>query len=149
MYQLLISGSRAANRAMVELAARAVERVKENDWAVVVGDASGIDYAVILACCEYNVEFNCYGITRRPRNFCCKAHADCYHECSGDFLARDRVMADIADRGFFIHNGTSRGTMYTYKYMQSLGKPVDIRSFGNAGRSIKGGLDNWQKQGAD
>lgn len=39
-------------------------------------------------------------------------------------------MADCSDRGLFIWNGQSKGTAAGHTYMQQLGKPVDLLTFG-------------------
>lgn len=127
--RLLISGSRVASKAMLNTAYKAVERAKGNGWQIVVGDAEGVDYQALYACCWLNVDFEFFGISIVPRHYCCLSHINRYRKVSGDYLARDRHMVALADRGFFLWNGRSHGTMYTYNYMQKSGKPCDLRTF--------------------
>ena len=45
--RLLVTGSRKATPAMIEYARKAVSRARERGWEVIVGDASGVDAAVM------------------------------------------------------------------------------------------------------
>ena len=67
-YRLFISGSRQATPAMLQTAYKAVERAKANGWAVLVGDAQGVDAAVIETCNALQVNYVCFGISAKPRN---------------------------------------------------------------------------------
>lgn len=135
-YKLLICGSRKSTHEMNQFANHAVLRAKANNWHIVVGDAYGIDHAVIYACLDYAVPFYCYGITPTAR--CYSANNPLsfrwddiatYIRVNGNYLQRDRVMVEVADRVFAIWNGSSRGTKYTYDYAINTGKPADIRTF--------------------
>lgn len=125
---------------MRDLAVRAVLRAKEHGWEIVVGDAAGIDKAVIDACCANHIRFRVYGITELPRNICCLEHQKRWYKRvrNGGYLARDRYMCACADRCFAIWNGISKGTIYTYNHMLKLGKLADLRNFG---KEVKDG--NW------
>jgi hypothetical protein len=129
-FKLLIAGSRKASTEMLDLAMHAVRRAAFRGWAIVVGDAEGVDLAVIEAAQRENVPYVIYGITARPRN----GHGE-YVRIEGDFLARDRYMAQNADRGFFVWNGHSKGTIYTFNYMRKLKKPCDLRTFDGKAKS--------------
>lgn len=124
-YRLLITGSRRADAAMFDYAYRAVTRAKANGWHIIVGDADGIDFAVIDACRLEDVPHTCYGITAQPRH----GEPLQYVRCEGNYLARDRAMADACNRVLAIWNGESRGTKYTYDYARRLGKPGDLITF--------------------
>jgi hypothetical protein len=67
-YRLLVAGSRQATNAMFHAACKAVERAKANGWAIHVGDAKGVDAAVVAACNELNVNYVCFGLGNNPRN---------------------------------------------------------------------------------
>jgi hypothetical protein len=125
--KLLISGSRNASPEALRYAKRIVLRARELGWEIVVGDAEGIDYEVAKLCREYGVPFHTYGVTQAHRTL--DVSADQYTRVEGDYLARDRYVCELADRGMFIWNGVSRGTKYTHDYMVKLGKPADLRVF--------------------
>ena len=67
-YRLLIAGSRHATEVMLQAARKAVERAKANGWAIHVGDAEGVDAAVVAACNELGVNYVCFGLGPKPRN---------------------------------------------------------------------------------
>jgi hypothetical protein len=125
---LLICGSRDATPAMLKMAWKAVRRASDLSWRVVVGDAAGVDTAVISACCHLCVPFMFCGISQYARNFCCDKHRHAnYQSVYGtDYLGRDRFMVEESDRCFAIWNGISRGTLYTYNYARKLGKEIDL-----------------------
>lgn len=125
-YRLLITGSRKTSPAMLDMAYKTVQRAKELDWAIVVGDAEGVDSRVLDACVVLGVPFECYGITPAPRNPLGVAH---YKQIEGSYYKRDEFMVERAHRTFAIWNRVSRGTKYTYDYAVSLDRPADIRKF--------------------
>src|SRR5262245_54002635 len=100
-YRLLIAGSRSATSEMLAKACQAVERAKVNGCAILVGDAEGIDSAVIAACNKLQVNYVCFGISQRPRS---TTYTDIKNGGTGryirvasqnhpDYAARDRYMA--------------------------------------------------------
>lgn len=127
--KLLISGSRKCSMKMRATAEAAVLRAKEHGWEIIVGDAWGIDHAVIQACKKHSVPFHVYCVTGVPR-------------CDEDvpftmvwvprdwkrnwFLYRDKVMVDNADYVYAIWNHESRGTKWTYDYAVRVGKKAWI-----------------------
>jgi hypothetical protein len=142
-FRLLITGSRRATPAMLATARKAVERAKANGWEIVVGDASGVDTAVVNACKELQVFGECYGIAPQPRcelNEYMNYERIDYHYVHGrldhwrvpgaDYLERDRRMVQHCHRCLAIWDGSSRGTRYTFQYAQKLGKQVDVLNFG-------------------
>jgi hypothetical protein len=136
-FRLLVVGSRHATPDMLNKAGTVVERARANGWAILVGDADGVDTAVIAACNRVGVNYAVFGISTRPRS---QAFRDIEaggtgryirhipHK-SGDYSARDRFMVDVADRVLCLWNGTSKGTKAAYEYAKSLGKPVDLLTF--------------------
>lgn len=114
MTKLLISGSRKATHDMLEYARRCVQRADVMQWTIIVGDAEGIDRAVMWEAHRLGVECIVYGAyghlgrEARRRTPSCEVIV-----CDGDYLARDAVMAQVADKCIAVWNGSSRGTMYT------------------------------------
>ena len=140
--RLLITGSRDATPRMLSTARHAVERAKANGWEIVVGDASGVDAAVVRACTEFEVFGDCYGIADEPRcgyseylNYIQVTETIIYRGHTGiirpgaDYLERDRRMVQKCNRVLAIWNGQSRGTRYTFEYAQKHGKHVDVMTF--------------------
>lgn len=130
MNKLLICGSRNYTGEMERYCYNVIVRVEQLGWSVIVGDASGVDSIIISYCQDFNIPYTCYGITDKPR--CWYASRDHYVKVQGNFLARDRVMVDAADRVLAVWNGESRGTKYTYDYAVKRGKTADLMRFGGA-----------------
>lgn len=127
MTLLLICGSRDASPYMLAVARKAVERAHANGWKVIVGDAGGVDHAVLKACCQMKVPFAFYGITNEPRHWCCDMHkAENYHRVPWTYLDRDKYMVEASDRCFAVWNKSSRGTQFTFSYARALKKQVDV-----------------------
>lgn len=141
-YRLLITGSRNATPAMLEMAREAVARAKVNGWEIVVGDAPGVDTAVVNACKELEVFGECYGIAPQPR---CDLNEYMNYECvdyhyvhgrldhwrvpGATYLDRDLRMVAHAHRCFAICHRFSKGTMFTYNAAVKRGIPADVRHF--------------------
>lgn len=125
-FRLLITGSRVASIAMWNTAEQAVLNAKANGWSIVVGDANGVDRAVVEACIRHSAPFECFGIANNSR---ISAAQHRYTKVNGNFYARDEHMVRLADRVFAIWNGYSGGTRHTFEYAQQLAKPTDIRTF--------------------
>ncbi len=122
---LLITGSRVCTREMEQRAESAVWKAQEKGYSIIVGDAIGIDFAVVSACNALGVPYVCYGVTTIPRQQqLCYPYIQIHFEGTWPerFLARNRHMADLANECLAIWDGKSRGTLYTYKYFKSLGK---------------------------
>lgn len=131
---LLICGSRATTPAMIEKVDETVRWARNNGWSIICGDAPGVDHRVQLAACPAIVQpemLRIYGINDAPRYVCCAAHMNNYVQVVGDYLARDRVMVEAADRVIGICLNHSRGTMYTCRYAESLGLPVGVIHYGS------------------
>ena len=133
-YRLLITGSRKATPEMLDYARRAVARAKEHGWHIVVGDAEGVDLAVMQACDALGVPYVCYGIDPQPRH----GNPAQYVRCEGTFLDRDRVMARICHRVLAIWNGHSQrsGTIATWNYARNDHKPGELVNFGKPDNPI-------------
>lgn len=133
MSSLLITGSRKASEKMILTAFKAVHRAQQNGWDIIVGDARGIDTHVIRECVNLGVIYDCFGITPTPRCPNCALTNYHYLEFQGThkerYLARDRHMADLADYCLAIWDGSSGGTIYTYKYFKGLDKPCWLIDF--------------------
>lgn len=122
MTTLLICGSREATPAMLGYARRSVTRAKANGWHLIVGDASGVDEAVIRMAIAEEVPTQVCGITAVPRHCADENWFFSYIRIQGNYLARDRAMVEKADCVLAIWNGQSRGTKYTYDYAVKCGK---------------------------
>ena len=127
--KLLICGSRHATKGMKATAWAAVRRAKELGWEIIVGDAPGVDRAVIEACIEYDVPCHAYGIHIRRRYIAGVPYIKL--NVPGDwpknpYLFRDKVMVEMADFVYAIWNHESRGTRWTYDYARQAGKEAWI-----------------------
>jgi hypothetical protein len=116
--KLLIAGSRAASPQMLKYAHACVLRAKAQNWHVLVGDAYGIDEAVVRACEQERVPYTAYGVQVRARN---RAK---YYSNTGlvSFTARDEYMVTLADKVMAIWNGASKGTLHVYQMARQAGK---------------------------
>lgn len=94
MTTLLICGSRTATPAMLDYARRCVERAKIRGYSIIVGDAEGVDAAVMDECQRLNVPHIIVGgyskFRRKTKTGSLFAHA-------GSYLDRDRYMGDQCD----------------------------------------------------
>ena len=124
---LLIAGSRIATEPMLKLAKRAVQKTEFRGWHIVVGDALGVDSAVVSECDQLGIPADVWGITAQPRNG--GTRLGCYHRLAGSYAERDRYLVHLADVGFFIWNGQSSGTRRAYSYMIARGKTAYLRKF--------------------
>lgn len=138
---VFIAGSREATAQMLDYARRAVRRAHERGYTVVVGDnPRGVDRAVVNECRRLKTPVIVAGAENFPRNGGCKhgsyvkVHRDTYRGASGYLLnrytVRDRWLADTAQVGLFIWNGTSPGTKAGYDYMRGRGKDAHLVNFG-------------------
>ncbi|MCB9452436.1 MAG: hypothetical protein H6672_13445 [Anaerolineaceae bacterium] len=138
---VFIAGSREATAQMLDYARRAVRRAHERGYTIVVGDnPRGVDRAVVNECRRLKTPVIVAGAGNFPRNSGCrhgsyvKVHRDTYRGASGYLLnrytVRDRWLADTAQVGLFIWNGTSPGTKAGYDYMHGRGKDAHLINFG-------------------
>jgi ribonuclease HI len=137
---ILIAGSRYANREALDYARRVVRRVHQLGHTIVVGDnPKGVDMAVVHECRRLNAKVLVVGVTNSPRNGGCshgsyvKIERDIYRAAGGHLFdryhARDRWMVDNSTRGMFIWNGDSKGTKASYDYMMSRQKEAHLMTF--------------------
>ncbi len=122
---ILITGSRAATSCMLAQARRLVERTKlsPNRITFLVGDAPGVDAAIIAACDDLDVPVKVYGANCTFRHY---TRTGENLPVGGGYLTRDYVMAAACDQCFAIWDGVSRGTRLTFQQAIRLGKPVAI-----------------------
>ncbi len=125
MTTLLITGSRDISGAGIKYAKAIVARAKELGWQIVVGDAPGVDWAVIDACDDLKVPVRVYGsFVLRRRS---KTGQNITSNLS--YLKRDELMAGKCDECVAIWNGASRGTRHTFETAQTLKKNVYVKEF--------------------
>jgi ribonuclease HI len=137
---ILIAGSRYANREALDYARRVVRRVHQLGHTIVVGDnPKGVDMAVVQECRRLKAKVLVVGVTNSPRNGGCshggyvKVERDTYRAAGGHLFdryhVRDRWMVDNAQRGVFVWNGDSKGTKSGYEYMVSRQKEAHLMTF--------------------
>jgi hypothetical protein len=122
--KLLITGSRKATPRLLKRAHDAVAYAKSQVGEVIVGDAEGVDAAVIQACDELQVPVTVYGAygrlrrtTNTGRNFPLLVKS---------YRIRDDVMAKECTHCFALCHNKSKGTMHTYSRAKVMGKTVWI-----------------------
>jgi hypothetical protein len=126
--KVLMTGSRQAMLAKVE---DVVLWVKRQGYALMVGDAPGVDAHARVCADALGVPttvFRAYGRLRGRR----RAH-EAVILIPEDDRVRDRLMAPRCDLCVAVWNGRSRGTKDTLEYAQRLGKLVLVRAFDAAG----------------
>lgn len=119
--KMLITGSRDATPAMLEKARWLVRRAKAKGDEIVVGDADGVDLAVMIECHKLGVKHQVWGAYGRMRHWTETGASNCIE---GDYPARDRKMAQLCDECTGVWNGISRGTRLTMEAAKRLGKPT-------------------------
>ena len=126
MSKLLITGSRCISEAGLAFARRAVQRARQLDYEVIVGDASGVDEAVMQECDKLGVTCTVVGAydRLRRRTPSCKVIRR-----QGSYIQRDRYMAEQCSMCLAIWNGESRGTKATYDFVVELGKTAWLKTF--------------------
>lgn len=115
----MFGGSREASDEMIAHARLLVQESITRGENIIVGDASGIDQAVIDECALNNHPCTVYGISAKGR-------ADIpyympYEPVKGSYTQRDRLIIDLANRCEFIWNGSSKGTEAAIKYASRFG----------------------------
>jgi len=143
MVRICFTGSRDCNEKMIAFARKMVRWVMDRGWWVVVGDAMGIDRAVVLEACLYSIEKNMhitpltvYGIADEPRN---RAPQHLYlkvdlagnKEDLSPYIFRDHIAVDDSDGYCAIWNGNTEhsGTRATFLYAQRKDKPGFVAKF--------------------
>ena len=123
---LLVTGSRSISEAGLAYARKAVQRAHDLDYDVIVGDASGIDDAVMRECDKLGVACTVVGAydKLRRRTASCSVYA-----VSGSYIQRDKYMAERCDLCLAVWNGKSRGTKATYDFAVELSKTAWLKTF--------------------
>jgi len=126
MKKLLITGSRCISKAGLAYARRVVLRAHKRGYEVIVGDASGVDEAVMWECHRLGVTCTIVGAygRLRQRTPSCKAVIG-----RGSYIQRDRYMAEQCDMCLAVWNGESRGTKATHDFAVELGKTAWLKTF--------------------
>lgn len=91
---------------------------------IIVGDADGIDKAVIEECDKWKIPCVVNGALGEVHNRT-KTGVNIAHKCG--YLSRDRLMAEACDVCLAFWNGHSTGTKYTLDHARSLGKEIDTQ----------------------
>jgi SLOG cluster4 family len=131
MVRVLITGSRAASPAMLAKVEEVVLWVKRQGYALLVGDAPGVDAHVRVCAEALSVPTTVYGAFGRLRG----RHRR--HEqvvvVPEVYAVRDCLMVQACDLCVAVWNGRSRGTSSTFEHARRLGKRVVVRTCGAAG----------------
>ena len=130
--KVLITGSRQATPAMLAKVEDVVLWVKRQGYALLVGDAPGVDAHARMCADALGVSttvFGAYGRLRGRR----RAH-EAVIVIPEDDRVRDRLMAQRCDLCVAVWNGRSRGTKSTFEHAHRLGTRVVVQAFGATGR---------------
>jgi hypothetical protein len=129
--KVLITGSRQASSAMLAKVEEVVLWVKRQGYALLVGDAPGVDTHV-RGCAEaLSVPITVYGAYGRLRGR--RRRHEQAVVVPEAYAVRDRLMAQACDLYVAVWNRRSQGTRSTFEYARRLGKRVIVRTCGAAG----------------
>jgi hypothetical protein len=131
MVRVLMMGSREASSAMLAKVEDVVLGVKRQGYALLVGDAPGVDAHVRVCAEALSVPTTVYGAYGRLRGRR-RTHEQVV-VLPEDYAVRDRLMAQACDLCVAVWNGRSPGTRSTVEHARRLGKRVVVRTFGAAG----------------
>lgn len=127
---MCISGSRDMTREMKFAPERVLWNAHKEGYAILVGDAPGVDTAIIRAAQKLNIPIVVFGITEKPR---LDVGSNPYiHVKRSTYHARDQIMIDLADRWIGLWNGRSYGTKDAGRYAQSRNKPATLIAYPKA-----------------
>jgi hypothetical protein len=127
----LVTGSRVATAKMIDFAINLVKRAEETGQVTfIVGDAEGIDAAVIKECDARKIPVRVYGGYGRFRR---KSIQGDNHFIDRDYLECNRFMVQECNMCIAVWNGRSRGTYYTFQYAKKMGKEAHLRVFKGKG----------------
>ena len=129
--KVLITGSRQATPAMLAKVEEVVLWVKRQGYALLVGDAPGVDAHARVCADALGVPTTVFGAYERLRG-CRRAH-EAVIVIPEDYRVRDRLMAQRCDLCVAVWNRRSRGTKDPFEYARQLGKRVLVRAFDAAG----------------
>lgn len=139
--RLVITGSRLAAPPMIDLTWRIVRACRYPDPRfpsllgafINVGDAGGVDLAVVAACNKYGVPYMCHGVTRTGRNKAATDYIDVWGKPyrSIAYPTRDRYMVNASSHCIAIKNplSTTHGTDLTYEYALKVLPPGNVRKY--------------------
>jgi hypothetical protein len=129
--KVLMTGSRQATPAMLAKVEDVVLWVKRQGYALMVGDAPGVDAHARVCADALGVPTTVFGACGRLRGRR-RAH-EAVILIPEDYHVRDRLMAQRCDLCVAVWNRRSRGTKDTLEYARRLGKRVLVRAFDAAG----------------
>ena len=128
---VLITGSREASPEMLAKVVEVVMWCQREGHTILVGDAPGVDLQVRQACKNLGyASVIVFGAYRKIRFN--HVQVGRFVPLQGDYLQRDRVMAQQCSLCVCIWNGRSVGAKYTADYALSLGRRVIWRVFPSA-----------------
>lgn len=123
--KILISGSRKISQHGMSYAKACVRRVKERGDEVIVGDAPGIDAAVIAECDRIGVPVQVWYRGNAPRHRTNTGQNVAVGNVR--YTVRDELMVSRADIVVCVWNGRSKGTKHVYDYATAIGTEAHIR----------------------
>jgi SLOG cluster4 family len=129
--KVLITGSRQATPAILAKVEEVVLWVKRQGYALLVGDAPGVDAHVRVCAEALSVPTTVYGAYCRLRGRR-RSHEQVVVVLEA-YAVRDRLMVQACDLCVAVWNGRSRGTSATFEFARRLGKHVVVRTFDAAG----------------
>jgi len=129
--KVLITGSRQATPAMLAKVEEVVVWVKRQGYALLVGDAPGVDAHVRVCAEALSVPTTVYGAYGKLRGR--RRGDEQVIVVPEEYMVRDRLMAQRCDLCVAVWNGRSRGTKATFESARRLGKRVVVRTFGAVG----------------
>ena len=130
--KVFIAGSRRLSRLNDDVRSR-IENIVDKGFAVVVGDANGVDKAVqqylrtrnygnvVVFCMEGGCRNN---IGHWPTRTITAAHPQ--RRDFEYYSTKDRAMSEAADYGLMLWDGRSRGTLTNIVHLVREGKPVVV-----------------------
>jgi predicted Rossmann fold nucleotide-binding protein DprA/Smf involved in DNA uptake len=126
---ILICGSRRATQEMLDYARQSARKaLLVFNASIIVGDAPGVDHAVIAEAMSIDPErLWIFGITPQPRNGPESRYIQVY---TYSYMQRDRHMANLCSDALAIWDGESPGTFFTHNYVLDLGKSSVLKNFG-------------------
>jgi hypothetical protein len=130
--QVLMTGSRQATPAMLAKVEDVVLWVKRQGYALLVGDAPGVDAHARVCADALGVPTTVFGAYGRLHGR--RRTQETVMLIPEDYRVRDRLMAQRCDLCVAVWDGRSRGTKAACEYARRLGKRVLVRAFDAAGR---------------
>jgi hypothetical protein len=129
--KVLMTGSRQATPAMREKVEDVVLWVKRQGYALLVGDAPGVDAHVRVCAEALSVPTTVYGAYGKLRGR--RRGDEQVVVVPEEYMVHDRLMAQRCDLCVAVWNGRSRSTKATFESARRLGTRVLVRAFGTAG----------------